>query len=387
MRRLAIVASHPVQYQVPWFRALAAEPGLEVEVLFGHYASGREQAAAGFGVEFDWDTPLLEGYPHRFLRNAAKEPSVNTFAGVDTPEIGDVLRTGRYDAVLVSGWHTRSYLQAMRACWREGRPVMVRSDSNLRNPRPWWLRLAKDLPWRYFIWRMDACLAAGTWSKDYFLYYGADPKRIFVVPHSTPVDPRCADVVSLRQAARQRWGIPDDAFVALFAGKFIDVKRPLDFIRAVAASEGTVFGLLAGDGPLRRTAENLATALAASVHFAGFLNQGEMGQAYAAADVLVLPSERETWGLVVNEAMAWGLPCIVSSEVGCGPDLVDPGITGYVFPLDDVAGLAALLRSAAADRLTVSELGRNARRRIAGYTPHAAARATLDAVNGVLEQF
>ena len=128
-QRLAIVASHPVQYQAPWFRNLAAQPGLDVEVLFGHYASGREQAQAGFGVEFDWDIPLLDGYAHRFLTNVASQPSVNTFKGIDTPGIGQVLRQGRFDAVLALGWHTRGYWQAIQACWREGTAVMARSDS------------------------------------------------------------------------------------------------------------------------------------------------------------------------------------------------------------------------------------------------------------------
>src|SRR4249920_1071846 len=99
--RVAFVTTHPIQYHAPWFRALAAEPRLDFEVLYCHNATSDEQAGAGFGVRFDWDVPLLDGYGHRFLRNVAAAPSIGRFAGLDTPEIGDVIRRGRYDAIVV----------------------------------------------------------------------------------------------------------------------------------------------------------------------------------------------------------------------------------------------------------------------------------------------
>ena len=74
-RRLAIVSTHPIQYQSPWYRAMAREPDLELEVLFCHQETAKDQARAGFGVEFAWDLPLLDGYPHRFLKNVAREPA------------------------------------------------------------------------------------------------------------------------------------------------------------------------------------------------------------------------------------------------------------------------------------------------------------------------
>src|SRR5450759_2107818 len=93
--RIAIVTTHPIQYQAPWFRAMAAHPELEVVVFFCHRATPREQAEAGFGVEFDWDMPLLERYRYRFLTNVASDPSVGHFAGLDTPEIRDIIREQR----------------------------------------------------------------------------------------------------------------------------------------------------------------------------------------------------------------------------------------------------------------------------------------------------
>src|SRR5262249_28311235 len=127
--KLAILVTHPIQYQVHWFRALASHPDLEIQVFFCHKATAEEQAAAGFGVEFDWDIPLLDGYPYRFLNNIARSPSISRFNGLDTPEVADIIAQNSYDVVLVSGWNYKSAWQAIRACRKNKIPVMARSDS------------------------------------------------------------------------------------------------------------------------------------------------------------------------------------------------------------------------------------------------------------------
>ena len=124
--RVAVVSSHPIQYHAPWFRAMANSPDLDLDVLFCHHATAREQAAAGFGVEFEWDTPLLDGYPHRFLKNVATVPTISSFRGLDTPELAKIIADNRYQAVIVNGWHYKSAWQAIRACWATKTPLMVR---------------------------------------------------------------------------------------------------------------------------------------------------------------------------------------------------------------------------------------------------------------------
>src|SRR5205085_4665905 len=109
-------------------------------------------------------------------------------------------------------------------------------------------------------------------------------------------------------------------------------------------------GAMAGDGPLRPAVEAAVAERSAPIRLCGFLNQSRIPEAYAAADVLVLPSDGgETWGLVVNEAMAAGRPALVSDQVGCAPDLVLDGQTGYVFPCGNVEPLAAHMARLAAD--------------------------------------
>ena len=346
--KLAVVATHPIQYQAPWFRAMATDPRLDLHVLFGHNATATDQAGAGFGVEFKWDVPLLEGYSYSFLCNVARKPSLGTFDGIDTPEVAEVLRRGGYDAVIVNGWGYKSSWQAIWACWRSKTKVLVRGDSHLRTPRSSLKKAIKALPYRAFIPRFDACLAVGIWSREYYIHYGANPDRVFVVPHVVNESWLCresARLQPLRLQLRRQWGLGERSTVFVFAGKLIPQKRVRDFICALqrAASSGAaVEGLVVGDGPLRSECETLVRSEGLPVRFTGFLNQSEIVKAYIAADMLVLLSD-ETWGLVVNEAMCCGRPCIVSDQVGCGPDLVQPGKTGAIFPLGDVDALARLM--------------------------------------------
>ncbi|HEY4086555.1 MAG TPA: glycosyltransferase family 4 protein [Bryobacteraceae bacterium] len=368
-KRIAIVDSHPIQYHAHWYRELARRPEFDFEVLYSHRASPADQAKAGFGVEFEWDIALLDGYRHRFLRNVAKHPSVTEFAGTDTPEIRDILVRERFDSVVVSGWHTKSYWQTIRACWQTGRPVMARSDSHLHTPRSLLKQALKWPLYRYFISKLDGCLPVGTWSREYFLHYGAKPQRVFVVPHCVPEPSQAAEAD--KGPLRERWGIPANATVFLFAGKFVPRKQPGDFIRAVAQaaeSHAAAHGLLTGDGPLRAEMETLAARLRAPVTFTGFLNQTAMADAYTAADVLTLPSSIETWGLVANEAMVRGLPCIASDRVGCGPDLVTPGETGFVFRAGDVDAMTACIQKFAGSPDLAVSMGLAARKRMEAHS-------------------
>jgi glycosyltransferase involved in cell wall biosynthesis len=189
---------------------------------------------------------------------------------------------------------------------------------------------------------------------------------------------------------RRDWGVPDDATCFLFAGKLIPKKHPLDLLHALGRAErggARAHALVVGTGELLAPARELAEREQLPVTFAGFLNQTEIVKAYVAADCLVLPSDHgETWGLVVNEAMACGLPAIVSDQVGCGPDLIVAGETGAVFPMGDVAALANRLVEFAANPARLPVLGERARQRVlADYSVERAVAGTLAAVRAVVK--
>ncbi|WP_295392348.1 glycosyltransferase family 4 protein [uncultured Thiodictyon sp.] len=387
--RVAIVATHPIQYQIPWFQGLSERPELDLKVFFGLLPDATQQGV-GFGVGFHWDIPLLDGYRWELLANVSKAPSLGAFGGCDTPAIGRVLRRWAPDVVILTGWHSRMLMQAWWACRWLGIPLVVRGDSNNLAWRPWWKRLLH----RQLLSQVNGVLAVGQANRDFYLESGVSPKRIDAAPHFVDNQRFTAAAVELeryRAELRRDWGIPVDATCFLFSGKLIPKKHPLDLLRALGlanrlGARARAHVLVAGAGELMEPARALAADERLPVTFAGFLNQTELARAYVAADCLVLPSDcGETWGLVVNEAMACARPAIVSDQVGCGPDLIVAGATGATFPTGDVAALADRLCEFAGDGERLRAMGVEARQLVlAGYSVERAVGGTLAAVNKVL---
>ena len=377
--RLGILTSHPIQYQAPWFRGLAKH--LDLEVFFAHRQAAGEQS--DFGVAFEWDVDLLSGYPHRFLRNVAARPGVNHFSGCDTPELAALIRGGGFSAFIGSGWYLKAYWQAVRACRRAGVPVLVRGDSQLRTPRSWFKRLWKEVSHRWLVRQFDGFMVVGERNRDYLRHYGVPTERMFASPHFVDngwFAERAALARAGRAAQRVEWGAAAGCVVALFVGKFIPKKRPGDLLLALrrlaaAGGQGEVLGVFVGSGELEGALQAEAKRLGVAARFVGFKNQTELPGCYASADVLVLPSDGgETWGLVVNEAMACGLPVIVSDAVGCAPDLVEAGQTGFRFPLGDADALADRLRQFAELHAASHDFGPALRAKLDRYSLEAATR-------------
>ncbi len=346
--RLAILASHPVQYYAPLFRELASR--IDLHVFYAHDATATQQAAAGFDHAFTWDIDLKSGYSYSFLRNVAKMAGTDSFSGCDTPEIGIRLREGQFTVVLALGWHLKSMLQGIFAAKRQGLPVLVRGDSQLGTPRGRLKKFAKSIVYPHLLRMFDAALYVGERNRDYYQYYGFPKERLFHSPHCVDTERFAKAATSESRASmRTRLGIVDADKLVLFAGKLLPFKRPLDVVEAITllrASGIQAQLMVAGSGPLdveiRETAENRGVPL----HRLGFQNQTEMPAAYAAADLLCLPSTaRETWGLVCNEALACSRPIVVSAQVGCAPDLAADGNVGRAFPMGDVKALATALEA------------------------------------------
>jgi glycosyltransferase involved in cell wall biosynthesis len=171
----------------------------------------------------------------------------------------------------------------------------------------------------------------------------------------------------------------------LFVGKFVPEKRPLDFLSALDRLKSTgerIWGLLVGSGPLEREIHEHVGQHATPCTVAGFLNQKQITAAYAVADVLVLPSN-ETWGLVVNEAMACGIPAIVSDNVGCAPDLIIEGKTGFTYPDGDLDELTNRMKTLVQDRTLRIDMSRQAQRHINGFSLDAACQGLLCALESI----
>lgn len=324
--RLLYLVSHPIQYQAPLLRRIAAEPGIRLRVVFERVHTAQGYHDPGFGTEVRWDVDLRGGYDNAALGETCLRR-----------EIRDA------DAVWLHGWQSPMLLKALGLARVLGRPVLMRGE-NQDQAMPDGAGLRGWLKRRYLAWifrRSGAFLAVGSANRDYYLARGISSRRIFSMPYAVDNRDFAARAAAADRAALRRdLGIPEDAKVVLFAGKFQARKRPdllLAAWRALPAPRPVL--LMVGDGEMRAALE------AGSEHgmvFAGFRNQGELPGLYALADAFVLPSEREPWGLAVNEAMACGTAPVVSDQVGCARDLVDDGC-GAVFPAGDAGALTAAL--------------------------------------------
>jgi glycosyltransferase involved in cell wall biosynthesis len=375
-RRIGFLVSHPIQYYAPVFRELARR--CDLTVFFAHRQDAAGQGRAGYGVAFDWDVDLLSGYESEFLTNVARVPSTQTFAGCNTPEIADRIADGRFDAFVVPGWSLRSYWQAVRACRRARVPVMVRGDSQLAGQRGGAVGRVKGVVFPHMLKQFDACLYVGRRNREYLEHYGVPADRLFFSPH-------CVDNDSFRRAsdAARGQGTSDGRRRVLFVGRLVGSKRPLDVARAVSrlvAAGQSLELVVAGAGELLGWMEETVRAGGVDARFLGFVNQSQLPFVYASSDVVVLPSTAvETWGLVVNEAMACGVPAVVSDAVGCGPDLIEPGVTGAVAPLDDVPALATAIASVLA--LDSGTTRRALAKRMDIYSPARAVDGVLEAAD------
>ena len=375
-KRIGFLVSHPIQYYAPIFRELAKR--CDLTVFFAHRQTAEQQARAGFDVAFEWNIDLLSGYDSRYLENVAPQPSTDRYSGCNTPGVVDEIGRGKFDAFVVPGWALRSYWQAVQACRRFRVPVLVRGDSQLGGPRSIALRIAKAAVFPRLLHLFDGFLYVGQRNREYLLRYGAPADRMFF-------SPACVDNDAFATAsaeARRRNPVshqPERPRRVLFVGKLIARKRPADLVNAVAKLRNRrVEVVFAGSGALAVALSRIAAEANVQAEFLGFVNQSELPAVYASADLLVLPSDYdETWGLVVNEAMACGVPAVVSDAVGCGPDLIDPGVTGATFPRGDVAALAIAIDSALS--LDVERTRRHLAAKMALYSPDRAAGAVVDA--------
>lgn len=365
--RLAALHSHPIQYFAPLYRGLGQDPSIDLIVFFCSRQGVDQYRDEGFGQAFQWDVPLLERYEHRFLSNFRKRDRVAGFFSLMNFGLVRELRTNCYDAILVPGHMYFSYLLAIAWAKVLRIPVFMRAETHLGLRRSKVKRLLRGPLLRFFYNHLcDRCLPIGTRSREFYLAHGVPPERLFDVPYTVD-NARFIHAAGRLRAhvleTRTALGLPTDRPVLLFVAKLVDGKRPQDLLAAFhrLRERGIKASLVfVGSGPLERTLQGqIAAHRIPDVYLMGFRNQSELPKFYAAADMLVFPSESETWGLVINEAMCAGLPIIASEEIGAVPDLVKHGHNGLTYPAGDIDQLTAYLESLVTDESLRQQMGEN----------------------------
>lgn len=383
--RLAVFTTHPIQYQVPVWRSLAADPELEVRVFFGSDFSVRGDVDQEFGVRFAWDMPMTEGYTREFL---IADPTVRSAGQLHLKAAQIKARVARFapHVALLCGYAPTSfYWPLIRYLRGVDIPLLLRGEvTDADQARPLPKRLVRAVVLYVLYHRFSGLLVIGENARRHYYACGVPAAKTYWSPYNVNTDWFDQQVQRWepqRDAVRRSLGFAPDQPVFIFSGKLIPKKDPLilpDALRLLVEQSGLAPGLIVlGDGELRRALEDaLAVLPQIKAVLAGFQNQREVGRYYAAADCLILPSRwGETWGLVVNEALQFGLPAIVSERVGCWPDLIVEGQTGSVFPPGNPSALACCMQSMLAALSASKDTVRTVcRQKVAQYsTKHAAA--------------
>jgi glycosyltransferase involved in cell wall biosynthesis len=373
--KVLAIASHPVQYMAPLFRRMAQDPALDLQVA---YCSLRGAATADYDADFQasvqWDVPLLDGYPWVEVPN--KGSGEESFWGLNNPGLRKLIREGKFAAILCYvGYVRASFWIARRAARTTSAAFLFGTDAHSLEPRDAkkWKVWTKKLLWPFLFRQADQIFVPSTGSFRMIESLGIPADRITLTPYAVDNTWWKAQSAQVdRAAVRAQWSAAPDQPVILFCAKLQPWKRPLDLLRAFErAALGDALLFFAGEGSQRKD----------RVKFLGFINQSQLPALYTGADVLVLPSDYEPFAVVVNEAICCGCPAIVSDKVGAGPDLVSPVRPEFVFPVGDIAALAATLRLAFADRRKLSETARRAGLQVEQHAPQITIARTIEAVS------
>jgi len=326
------------------YRSIAADLRVDILVIFAE-GGAEPRFDSGFGRMVTWQNDLLEGFPHTMIRCAESQR---------TNAILRELRKFNPNVVYVHGYATGYLRQAIRWANQSGIPVLMTTDSELRHPRPWHIRLSKQFLLPRILRKVDLFLTVGDENERYFRHYGITPDRFYRVPFSIDspfYDQILTNRAEVRTSLRQRLSIAPEAVVILTVGKMIPRKEHACLIRAFATAikggDGSAVLVIAGDGPLRPHLEELAKPLGGAVRLPGFVAVEQLPEYYSIADIYVHPSSNDPHPLAISEALYCGLPAIVSDRVGStgATDDVQIGRNGWVFPNGDEDQLSQILVS------------------------------------------
>ncbi|MFN4955239.1 MAG: glycosyltransferase family 4 protein [Aphanizomenon sp.] len=389
--RLLIVTSHPIQYDVPVFRLMAQHPKLDILVAYCSLQGSKPGLDTGFGIEVKWDIPLLDGYPWVELPNQSWKPGISGFFALVNFQLWKLIRRDKFDAVVMhTGYSYASSWIGIIATKTSGIPLLFGTDAHQLNPRDkkfWKISIKKWLLPKIF--RIADTVMVHSSGAVKFMDSLRIPKdNVQLVPFIVDNEWWIAQSQQVNRAlVRQQWGIPQDAPLVLFCAKLQAWKRPQDVLQAFAkANVPSAYLVLAGEGPLREFLETEAKSLKIldQVKFLGFVNQSQLPSVYTAADLFVLPSEHEPFGVVVNEAMLCNCAVVVSNQVGARYDLIREGETGFVYPCGDIEALTKILQKMLTDKVQLSQMGKMACQQMEHWSPRDRVEAVIQGIEKAL---
>jgi len=375
-RRLVIVSEIIAPYRIPVFNALAHHNEIEPHVIFLSETDPTLRHWRIYKDEIRFSYEVLPCWRHR----------MGKFNLLLNWGLSRALRRTHPDVILCGGY---SYMSSWAAAfWAQcrGVPLLLWSESTIHDLRA--RHGAVEFLKSRFLDRCDGFVVPGKSSLVYLKNLGVSEPKIFTAPNAVDIDffSRAAQISKNGWDTRRKLGLPDRYFV--YVGRMVTAKGIFELLEAYAKLDGELRSQIAlvfvGDGPAKNELMKRASHIRPGVvRCVGFTHREELAAFYGLAEAVILPTHSDTWGLVINEAMACGLPVISSSVAGCAADLVQEAWNGFIVPPRDVPGLSAAMNSLAKRPELREQMSARSAQRIRSYSPEAWARGLAQAVEFV----
>jgi glycosyltransferase involved in cell wall biosynthesis len=373
VRRIVIVTEIIAPYRIPVFNALARLDGIDLHVIF---------LAETDPTQREWRVHKEDiGFSYEILPNLRRR--IHGQNVLLNWGVSKALNNAAPDAILCGGYNYLASWASLR--WAERRQIpfylwVESTKMNIRSGDRWTETLKSQ-----FMHRCTAFIVPGIAASDYVESYGVPKSKIFVAPNAVDNHFFEQRSISIRQRAtfhRFDLGLPPRFF--LFVGRLVHEKGIFDLLDAyhilppeLQRDVGLVY---VGDGPARATLQRRSKDVGGSVVLAGFAQRDRLAQFYALADAFIFPTHADAWGLVVNEAMACGLPVVCSDATGCAADLIRAETNGYIVTSHDVKGLSTAMAQLIVDNDLRLRMGKRSRQLIRNFSPKLCATGIANAV-------
>ena len=380
-RRLVLITEIISPYRIPLFNALAKRPELGLHVLFLGQNDPSLRDWRVYWEEIKFSFEVLPSWRRR----------IGKYNALLNTGVFSALKKNRPELILCGGYN---YVASWEALWwarKRKVPFLLWSESNREDQR-------RQLPAveflkRQFLRRCSGFVVPGRAAFDYLKGQQVSDRPIFVAPNA--VDNKAfADASKVARdretVLREELGLPQRYY--LFVGRLVHEKGVFELLAAYSKLDPQLrqqIGLVvAGDGSAREEMQQLALGVSPGrIVFPGFVHQEDLGVYYGLAEALVLPTYTDTWGMVVNEAMACGLPVIVSRLAGCTTELIRDGWNGFLIAPKDVDRLGSAMKQIGEESGLRRRMGENSAQLISDYSPEVWANSIVEVSQSALKNF
>ena len=367
MKKLAIISTHPIQYQIPLFKSLKKR-GINFKVFFASkHGVVKNKIDPEFLKKIKWDinSDMLKGYENKFPK--VQKHNVNDFM-LSYFNIEKELLDGNFDNILILGWNNIHYLKALYFAIKNDIKILLRVETNLYSTKNLIKKILKKLILKFFFKKVSYFLSIGKLNKEFYISHGVKKNKIFSAPYFVDND---FFKISLSKKKIKKKLQLDNKKIILFVGKLIKRKNPFEFLKIAEINKDNVnlHFIIIGDGILKKKCVEYTKNLnLTNVSIIGFVNQNKIREYYKASDLIIVPSFYETWGLNINEAFACNIPVICSKDCGASLDLVINRKTGFVYKTGNIYDLNKKTNLILNDKKLALAIIKNIKKKIKHYS-------------------